>query len=165
MNHLADGLREADTAVEVPPAGLGLRSDLATGTDRLAAGDVRLLISNAGAGGCAELANVDPSEADRVLTRNALASVQFVRAALPGMPAADDGTTIAVASPPVFSAGQVDRRMPPRTLYAAAKGRHRGFLPGPRPRDHAAPSAPRWFAPEWWPPSSTAVSLTACPSP
>lgn len=76
LNYLADELREADTAVEVPPAGLGLRSDLATVTDRLAAGDVRLLISNAGASGYAKLANVGPSEADRLLTLNAMASVQ-----------------------------------------------------------------------------------------
>lgn len=118
---LAADLRASGAAVEVLPADLGTPAGLATVTNRLAAGDVRLLISNAGAGGYAPLTDVDPADVDRLLTLNAVAPVQLVHAALPGMVAADEGTVITVASLLAFSAGQADPRMPHRTLYAAAK--------------------------------------------
>jgi uncharacterized protein len=44
-----------------------------------------------------------------------------VRAALPGMLAANEGTIVTVASLLAFSAAHTDPRMPARTLYAAAK--------------------------------------------
>ncbi|GAA4624434.1 SDR family NAD(P)-dependent oxidoreductase [Actinoallomurus vinaceus] len=121
LSELADELRAADATVEVLPADLGTSDGLAAVTKRLAAGDVRLLISNAGAGGYAPLADVDPDEIDRLLTLNAVASVQLARAALPGMLAAGDGAIVTVASLLAFSAGQTNPHLPPRTLYAAAK--------------------------------------------
>jgi hypothetical protein len=90
-------------------------------TGRLTAGDVRLLISNAGVGGYAPLADVTPDEVDRLLTLNAVTPIQLVRAALPGMLAADEGAVVTVASLLAFSGGRDDPHMPRRTLYAAAK--------------------------------------------
>lgn len=90
-------------------------------TGRLAAGDVRLLISNAGVGGYAPLTDVNPDEVDRLLTLNAVAPIQLARAALPGMLTADEGAVVTVASLLAFSAGRDDPRIPRRTLYAAAK--------------------------------------------
>ena len=90
-------------------------------TKRLAIGDVRLLISNAGDGGYAPLVAVAPEEIDRLLTLNGVASVQLARAALPGMLTAGEGTIVTVASLLAFSAGRSDPRMPLRTIYAAAK--------------------------------------------
>jgi short-subunit dehydrogenase len=90
-------------------------------TGRLAEGDVRLLISNAGAGGYAPLEDVEPDEVDRLLTLNATAPIQLVRAALPGMRAAGAGAIVTVASLLAFSAGVTNPHIPKRTLYAAAK--------------------------------------------
>ncbi|WP_030611475.1 SDR family NAD(P)-dependent oxidoreductase [Streptomyces fulvoviolaceus] len=121
LSELADEVRAAGAAVEVLPADLGTREGLDAVTKRLAAGDVRMLISNAGAGGYAPLARVDADEIGKLITLNAGASIQLVHAALPGMLAADEGTIITVASLLAFSAGLANPHMPPRTLYAAAK--------------------------------------------
>lgn len=119
LDELAAELREAGAAVDVLPADLGTHDGLDAVTHRLATGDVRLLICNAGVGGFAPLTEVDAVEIDRLLTLNAAGPIRLVRAALPGMLAAGDGTVITVASLLAFSAGQ---EMPmPRTLYAAAK--------------------------------------------
>ncbi|MBV1942576.1 SDR family NAD(P)-dependent oxidoreductase [Streptomyces sp. BV286] len=118
LEDLADGLRKAGAAVEVLPADLATREGIAAVTERLSAGDVRHLISNAGVGGYAPLIDVDPAEIDDQLTLNVEAHVQLVRAALPGMLTADDGT---IASLLALSAGQTGPRPPRRTLYARAK--------------------------------------------
>ena len=56
-----------------------------------------------------------------MLHLNAVAPIELARAALPGMLAADEGTIVTVASLLAFSAGQVDPRLPRRTLYTATK--------------------------------------------
>ncbi|MFI6377100.1 SDR family NAD(P)-dependent oxidoreductase [Streptomyces sp. NPDC050546] len=66
-------------------------------TGRLAAGAVRLLISNAGVGGYALLTDVASDEVDRLPTLNAVAPIQRARAALPGMLAAGEGAVVTVA--------------------------------------------------------------------
>lgn len=119
LNELAAELREAGAEVDVLPADLGTHDGIDAVTHRLAAGDVRLLICNAGVGGFAPLTDIDAVEIDRLLTLNAVGPIRLVRAALPGMLAAGAGTVITLASLLAFSAGQ---EMPiPRTLYAAAK--------------------------------------------
>jgi uncharacterized protein len=121
LAQLADELRAVGATVEFLPADLGTPEGLAAVTKRLAADDVRLLISNAGVGGYAPLLDIAPDEIDRLLTLNAVAPIQLARAALPGMRGAGDGTIITVASLLAFSAGQTNPHMPSRTLYAAAK--------------------------------------------
>jgi short-subunit dehydrogenase len=121
LNDLAGRLRAAGAGVEVLVADLSSHHGLAAVTGRLATGDVRLLISNAGAGGYAPLTDVAPDEVDRLLTLNSLAPIQLARAALPGMLAADEGAVVTVASLLAFSGGWEDPRMPSRTLYVAAK--------------------------------------------
>ena len=121
LAELADELRGVGAAVDLLPADLSTRAGLTAATDRLAVGDVRLLISNAGAGGLERLADVDPDEIDSLLTLNAAATIELVRAALPGMLAADEGTIVTVASLLAFSTALTDERLPPRTVYAAAK--------------------------------------------
>ncbi|PNG17227.1 SDR family NAD(P)-dependent oxidoreductase [Streptomyces cahuitamycinicus] len=119
LNELAAELREAGAAVDVLPADLSTHDGLDAVTHRLATGDVRLLICNAGVGGFAPLTDIDAVEIDRLLTLNAVGPMRLVRAALPGMLAAGEGTVITLASLLAFSAGQ---EMPiPRTLYAGAK--------------------------------------------
>jgi short-subunit dehydrogenase len=53
-----------------------------------------MLISNAGASGYPRLVDVDPADVDRLLTLNAVAPIQLVRAALPGMLTAGEGTIV-----------------------------------------------------------------------
>jgi short-subunit dehydrogenase len=121
LEGLAQELRAGGAAVEVLPADLGTSDGIAAVTGRLAAGDIRVLISNAGAGGYAPLTDVDPAAIDGLLTLNAVAPIQLVRAALPGMLAAQEGSIVTVASLLAFSAGNTDQRAPRRTLYAASK--------------------------------------------
>lgn len=127
LAELAQELRAHGAAVEVLPADLMAHDGIAAVTDRLAAGDVRMLISNAGAGGYAPLVDVDPADIDRLLTLNAVAPVRLVHAALPGMLAAGEGVIVTVASLLAFSAGLADSRAPRRTLYVAAKSAVLGF--------------------------------------
>ncbi len=121
LGDVATDLREAGASVQVLPADLGTHDGIAAVTDRQAAGDVRLLISSAGVGGYAPFVDVDPAEVARLLTLNAVAPVQLVRAALPGMLAAGEGAIVTVASLLAFSAGLANPRAGGRTLYAAAK--------------------------------------------
>ncbi|MFI9169159.1 SDR family NAD(P)-dependent oxidoreductase [Streptomyces lincolnensis] len=121
LQDLAEELRKAGAAVEVLPADLATREGIAKVGERLGVGDVRVLISNAGVGGYAPLIDVDPATIDDLLTLNTEAHVQLVRAVLPGMLAADEGTIVTVASLLAFSAGQAGPRPPRRTLYAASK--------------------------------------------
>lgn len=118
---LAGELRAAGAGVDLLPADLSTRAGVATVTERLALGDVRLLVSNAGAAGSGPLATTDPTDIDPFLTLNGVATMELVRAALPGMLAADDGTIITVASLLAFSGAITAEQIPPRTLYAAAK--------------------------------------------
>lgn len=118
---LADELGTAGAAVDLLPADLSTRTGVATVTERLATGDVRLLISNAGAAGSGPLSETDQADIATFVTLNGVATFELVRAALPGMPAADEGTIITVASLLAFSGSITADRIPPRTLYAAAK--------------------------------------------
>ncbi|MER7930744.1 SDR family NAD(P)-dependent oxidoreductase [Streptomyces sp. NPDC096057] len=127
LSGLAEELGSRGAAVEVLPADLGTRDGIAAVTGRLAAGGVGMLISNAGAGGYSPLVDVDPDDIEPLLTLNAVAPVQLVRAALPAMLAAGEGTIITVASLLAFSAGSMDPRAPRRTLYVAAKAATLGF--------------------------------------
>lgn len=127
LEELAEQLRPRGASVEVLAADFATQAGIATVTGRLAAGDVRMLISNAGTSGYAPLTEVDPAEIDSLLTLNAVAPVQLVRAALPGMLAAGEGTIVTVASLLAFSAGTTDPRPPRRTIYVAAKAATLGF--------------------------------------
>ncbi|WP_330293038.1 SDR family NAD(P)-dependent oxidoreductase [Streptomyces sp. NBC_00576] len=121
LQDLAEELRKAGAAVEVLPADLATREGITLVAERQSAGDVRLLISNAGVGGYAPLIDIDAARIDDLLTLNAAAHVQLIRAVLPGMLAAGEGTIVTVASLLALSAGQSDPRIPRRTMYAAAK--------------------------------------------
>src|SRR5690349_12038226 len=110
LDELAEQLRSRGAAVEVLAADLATHAGIATVTGRLAAGDVRMLISNAGASGYAPLTDVDPADIDSLLTLNAVAPIHLSRAALPGMLAAGEGTIVTVASLLAFSAGSMEPR-------------------------------------------------------
>lgn len=121
LDHAAKRLRQAGAAVEVLTADLSETEGLASVIERIDAGDIRVLVSNAGVGGYARLAKVEPQEVQRLWTLNATAPMLLARAALPHLLAARSGGIITVASLLAFSGGQDAPYLPPRTLYAAAK--------------------------------------------
>lgn len=133
---LAGELRDAGATVELLPADLGTRAGVVAVTSRLAAGDVRFLISNAGVGGYTPLADVDPADVDRLLTLNAVAPSELVRAALPWILAAAKAASVAftrtltgelagTASGPRWSARASARR----TSREALDAPHRSTCP------------------------------------
>ncbi|NMH98757.1 SDR family NAD(P)-dependent oxidoreductase [Pseudonocardia acidicola] len=110
--------------VEIFIADLATPEGLDAAADRAARGDLRLLISNAGAGGYAPLRDVAAADLDRLWRLNATAPVTLTHAVLPSLLDKGEGGIVTVASLLAFSAGLATLNtvpMPPRTLYAAAK--------------------------------------------
>ncbi len=100
---------------------LATPAGLATATARAAAGDLQVVVANAGAAGYAPLADVSAADLDGLWRLNATAPISLAHAALPAMLAAGHGRIATVASMLAFSAGVSAPGMPARTLYAAAK--------------------------------------------
>ena len=121
LSEAAEKLRASGASVELLPADLGTLGGVSIVADRLAAGDIRLLVNNAGAGGYGPFAQVDPSEVDQLLRLNGTAPIHLARAALPGMLEAGQGQIVNVASLLAFSAGQTGEHFPMRALYASSK--------------------------------------------
>ncbi|TCO33921.1 hypothetical protein EV639_11270 [Rathayibacter tanaceti] len=93
---------------------------------RAGAGDVDLLVSNAGVSAYGPFAELDPEALRRAWTLNADATPLLTRAVLPGMLERSRGGIITVASTLAFSAGIATapdggRGLPQRALYVAAK--------------------------------------------
>ncbi|PRY35187.1 SDR family NAD(P)-dependent oxidoreductase [Umezawaea tangerina] len=120
-DRLEELARDLPTDVEVLVADLGTRDGVDAVTARVRTGDLRVVISNAGVGGYAPLAEVDPHEVDRLWTLNSIAPIAIARAALPSLIAAGEGGVITVGSLLAFSSGLGNDRLPARTLYAGAK--------------------------------------------
>ncbi|HWO61461.1 MAG TPA: SDR family NAD(P)-dependent oxidoreductase [Umezawaea sp.] len=118
LEALADTL---DTRTEVLVADLATRPDLDRVVARVNQGDLNVVISNAGVGGYAPLAEVAPAEVDRLWTLNAIAPLVLARAAVPHLIKAGGGGVITIASLLAFSSGLGLNPYPPRTLYAGAK--------------------------------------------
>lgn len=106
-------------AADRPGTGMALEQDLArpgaAAALAAAAGDVDILVSNAGAGSYAELAELGPGDVERLLRVNLVAPVELTRELLPGMLARGCGHVVIVGS----IVGAVGR--PRESVYAAAK--------------------------------------------
>jgi short-subunit dehydrogenase len=102
-----------------PASGAALEHDLAEpgAAERLAAeaGDVDVLVSNAGAGSFGDLSELDPGDVERLLRINLVAPAELTRALLPGMLARGRGHVVFVGS----IVGAVGR--PREAVYSAAK--------------------------------------------
>jgi hypothetical protein len=124
LEQVAARAAERGAAVETLVADLSTPEGLASAAERAGLGDLRLLISNAGASGYAPLHAVPAAEVDRLWRLNATAPVTLAHAVLPSLLEKGDGGIVTVASLLAFSAGLTSLGpvpMPPRTLYAAAK--------------------------------------------
>ncbi len=108
-------------SVETFVADLSSSDGLAAAAERAGAGDVDLLISNAGASGYAPLRDVSAADLDALWRLNSTAPVTLAHAVLPSLLAKGQGNIVTVASLLAFSSGLAAPGMPARTLYAAAK--------------------------------------------
>jgi uncharacterized protein len=121
LEDTAARLRKEGAEVEVLVADLSDDSGLERAIARAAAGDIDLLVNNAGASAYASLGTFSPSETRQLWTLNATAPMLLSRAVLPGLLERGTGGMITVASLLAFSAGQSATYLPPRTIYVAAK--------------------------------------------
>jgi short-subunit dehydrogenase len=127
LQEVATQAGERGAMVEMLAADLSTPEGLAIAAERAAAGDVRLLISNAGASGYAPLQDVSAGDLDALWRLNATAPVTLAHAVLPSLLARGEGGIVAVASLLAFSAG-LTGPLPARTLYAAAKSATVAFV-------------------------------------
>lgn len=121
LDDLAVRLRALGSTAETLVADLAEIEGIQTVADRLARGDVDVLVNNAGAGGYAPLAEVAPERVGQLWTLNATAPLLLARAILPSLLEKGSGGIINVASLLAFSAGQRAAYLPARAVYASAK--------------------------------------------
>lgn len=124
---LATELAAFGAKSETLAADLSERTGLQWAVDRAAAGDIDLLVSNAGVSAYGPFAEIDQAELEQAWTLNADATPVLTRAALPAMLDRGRGGVITVASNLAFSAGvsaapaATGRALPKRALYVGAK--------------------------------------------
>ncbi len=108
-------------SVETLETDLSTTDGLARAAERAAAGDLDLLISNAGAAGYAPLHDVSAADLDALWRLNATTPVTLAHAVLPSLLAKGGGNIVTIASLLAFSSGLSAPGMPARTIYAGAK--------------------------------------------
>jgi len=115
------GPRESVSA-EAFPADLTDPGELRALEERIA-GDaaIDLLVNNAGFGGYAPFADLDPERAEELIRLQVTAVTRLTRAALPGMIARGRGAIVNVSSRLAFSAAMPSPPLPKRAVYAATK--------------------------------------------
>ncbi|MFC8797830.1 SDR family NAD(P)-dependent oxidoreductase [Promicromonospora sp. NPDC057138] len=123
---LAKEVADAGASSEIVSVDISDRAGIELVADRAAAGDIDVLVSNAGVSAYGPFAEIAPADLDRAWTLNADATPFLARAALPGMLERGRGGIIAVSSTLAFSAGVPaqaggGRSLPKRALYVSAK--------------------------------------------
>lgn len=121
LEAVAAGTGKFGAAAETLVVDLSTPEGLASAAERAAAGDLDLLISNAGAAGYAPLREVSAADVDALWRLNSTAPVTLAHAVLPSLLAKGNGGIVTIASLLAFSSGLTATAMPKRTLYAAAK--------------------------------------------
>lgn len=121
LDALAGRLAETGVGAETLVADLAEPDGIQAVADRLAAGDIDVLVNNAGAGGYGPLATITPEQTRRLWTLNATAPLLLTRAVLPSLLERGSGGIINIASLLAFSAGQRAPYLPARAVYASAK--------------------------------------------
>jgi short-subunit dehydrogenase len=109
------------TRARVLTADLADRAQLAQVADRAAAGDLTMLVNNAGVAGYAPFTQADPALIQRLVTLHVLAPTLLARAATPGLRVQGHGAIVNVCSLLAFSSGITSPLLPARVTYAAAK--------------------------------------------
>ncbi|WP_328320157.1 SDR family NAD(P)-dependent oxidoreductase [Kribbella sp. NBC_00382] len=121
LEEVAAGTARFGASAETLVTDLSTPDGLAGAAERAAAGDLDLLISNAGAAGYAPLREVSAADVDALWRLNSTAPVTLSHAVLPSLLAKGEGAIVTIASLLAFSSGMTAAQLPARTLYAAAK--------------------------------------------
>ena len=121
LTQLAQQLENRGTRAEVLVADLAAPEGLATVEQRAAAGDVTMLVNNAGFQTYMPFVELNPDLAEAQIRVQVTAVVRFSRAVLPAMLARNAGAIINVSSMLAFSAGMDQPFLPKRAVYAATK--------------------------------------------
>jgi short-subunit dehydrogenase len=121
LEEVAAGAGKLGASRETLVTDLSIPDGLAVAAERAAAGDVDLLISNAGAAGYAPLRDVSAAEVDALWRLNATAPITLAHAVLPSLLTKGAGGIVTIASLLASSSGLTAAALPARTLYAAAK--------------------------------------------
>jgi short-subunit dehydrogenase len=122
LEALAARLAERDSpSVEVFAADLTDPGELRALEEKIAGNPPDLLVNNAGFGGYAPFAQLDPDRAEQLIRLQVTAVTRLTRAALPGMITRGSGAIINVSSRLAFSAALPSPPLPQRAVYAASK--------------------------------------------
>ena len=121
LKELARALEEAGARAEIIIADLDTRDGVAKVEKRAVAGDVAMLVNNAGYQTYMPFVELDPGAAEAQIHAMVTAVVRLCRAALPAMQKRGAGDIVNVSSTLAFSAGMTDAFLPKRANYAATK--------------------------------------------
>jgi short-subunit dehydrogenase len=121
LTELSRQIEKDGASAEVIVADLGTPHGLAAVEGRAAAGDLTMLINNAGFQTYVPFVELDPERAEAQISVHVTAIVRLSRAALPGMIARRSGAIVNVSSMLAFSAGMDQPFLPKRATYAATK--------------------------------------------
>jgi short-subunit dehydrogenase len=121
LTELARQVEKDGARAEVVVADLTTPEGLAAVEQRAAAGDVTMLVNNAGFQNYMPFVGIDPNLAEAQIAVQVTAVVRLSRAVLQAMVARQDGAIVNVSSMLAFSAGMDQPFLPKRATYAATK--------------------------------------------
>jgi short-subunit dehydrogenase len=121
LKELARELEQDGRRAEIVLADLTMREGVAAVEKRAAAGDVTMLVNNAGFQTYKPFVELDPDLAEAQIHAQVTAIVRLCRAVLPAMLERGDGAIVNVSSTLAFSAGMTEPHLPKRANYAATK--------------------------------------------
>lgn len=121
LHELAGELAAKNAKSEIIVADLSGKEGLAQVEKRAGAGDISMLVNNAGFQRYMPFCELDPDIAEKQIFLHITALVRLCRAVLPGMLSRDKGSIINVSSMLSFSAGMDQPFLPKRATYAASK--------------------------------------------
>jgi uncharacterized protein len=122
-DRLAEVMREIESnaEAEILVADLATAGGVAAVERRLGAGDVTMLVNNAGFQTYMPFVELDSDRAEAQIHVHVTAIVRLCRAALPAMLARKSGAIVNVSSMLAFSAGMDNPFLPKRAVYAGSK--------------------------------------------
>ena len=121
LAELASEIGTLAATAEILVADLTVRDGLAAVETRAAAGDVTMLVNNAGFQAYRPFVELDPDLAEAQLYLHATVPVRLCRAVLPAMLARGDGAIVNISSMLAFSAGMDQPYLPKRATYTGTK--------------------------------------------
>lgn len=118
---LVQQIHKDNQKAEIIVADLATPEGLAVVEQRAGAGDLTMLVNNAGFQTYMPFVELDPDRAEEQIRVQVTAIVRLSRAALPAMLARKSGAIVNVSSMLAFTAGMDQGFLPKRTTYAATK--------------------------------------------